>query len=179
MCAISAHFLNQLSLLLLQAPTTVAAGGFPGGPTEQCGTVSGADCMCGTCDGDGNCNYEGNGNKPGPVCLTPAPGNSCTSGAKLSVEWSPSKDCPGATEVELNAEPGLCPGGWYFQKDSSCQQDFVNAYFVNTQCVNGGGTVEVHTSCSCELALCMDFNGYILSGYSMPSVDPFTWYYDE
>ncbi len=174
-----AHFLNQLSLLFLQPPTTVAAGGFPGGPTEECGTVAPSECICGTCDGAGSCTYEGNGNKPGPVCLTPAPGNSCTSGAKLSVEWSPSKDCPGATEVELNAEPGLCPGGWYFQKDSSCQQDFVNAYFVNTQCVNGGGTVEIHTSCSCELALCMDFLGYILNGYSMPTVSDATWYCDE
>ena len=163
----------------MQKPTTEAAGGYPGGPIEQCGTVAPSECICGTCDGQGGCTYEGNGNKPGPVCLTPASGTSCTAGATLSVGWSPSTGCAGVTEVQLNAEPDLCPGGWYFEKDSSCQQDFVNAYFVSTQCVNGGGEVEIHTSCSCDLAVCMDFNGYILSGYAMPTVDPTKWFYDE
>ena len=79
-------------------------------------------------------------------------------------------------EVKLDDEPDLCPLGWYFKKDTTgCNQDFVNTYSVKSGCVNGGDAVDIHTSCSCDLELCTDFQGYVFTGYNVPSKDASIW----
>lgn len=147
---------------------------------EQCGQLSTDEpCVCGTCDGAGNCIYEGKGaSKPQPICLTPATGD-CTEGAALTVSVNPNKGCADDFDVYLNAEDGLCPGGWYIAKPSNCKQSFVNSFHVSSTCVAGGtAPAEIHTSCSCSLEQCMLFAGdYILSGFSLTNSD--VWYYSE
>ena len=152
------------------SPTTAAQGGFVGGiNVDQCAATAPAYCVCGDCNGD-TCDYSNNGNKPGAICLKPAPGNSCDDTAILKVSASPDKNCEGEFEVTRNEESTLCENGWYFQKDlNDCQQKFVNSYSVKTPCVNNNVPVEIHTSCSCELAVCMKFNGYVFTGYNVPS----------
>ena len=157
------------------SPTPTAEGGYTGGMNEdQCAATAPDYCVCGDCN-EGTCDDRSNlSNRPLAICLKPAPGNFCGPSDTLTVTASPDKDCEGEFEVTLtrNAEPGLCEDGWYVKKDvASCQQKFVNNYSVKTACVNNNLPVDIHTSCSCELALCMEFNGYVFTGYNVPSQD--------
>lgn len=152
-------------------PTPTAQGGFTGGiNVDQCAATAPDYCVCGDCNED-TCKYSNNGNSPLAICLKPVPGNSCGPTDTLTVTASPDKDCEGVLEpVIRNAESGLCKDGWYVTKDvANCKQQFVNNYSVKTSCVNNNVAVDIHTSCSCELALCMKFNGYVFTGYNVPS----------
>lgn len=154
------------------SPTPTAEGGFTGGiDVDQCAATAPAYCVCGDCNGT-TCVDSNTSNRPLAICLKPAPGNTCGDTDILKVSASPDKDCEGEFDVTRNAEPNLCEDGWYVTKDlTNCRQQFVNNYSVKTPCVNDNLEVDIHTSCSCELALCMEFNGYVFTGYNIPSQD--------
>ena len=163
------------------SPTPTAEGGYTGGMNEdQCAATAPDYCVCGDCN-EGTCDDRSNlSNRPLAICLKPAPGNTCGDADILKVSASPDKSaspdpdkkCEGVFDVIRNEEPGLCEDGWYVTKDlTNCKQQFVNNYSVKTACVNNNLAVDIHTSCSCELALCMKFNGYIFTGYNVPSQD--------
>jgi hypothetical protein len=140
--------------------------------------------LCGECQSDGTCNFTGQAGgasaRPGAICLQPYGSTSCTVGddaSDLSVEFNPGTNCsPIPLVVALNNNPSLCLNGWYIEKPSTCQQDFVNDYKVQSSCVNGGAEANIHASCSEEIGLCYDYCGFLLVAYSILGQTPPIWY---
>jgi hypothetical protein len=174
------------------SPTPSAAS--PGQP--QCPAPASPACLCGTCsygtlaleitklDGaEGTCEYaEDVGKKAQALCLQPPGGSSC-SGVDLSFTVSPEggSTCiqPGPVGFNSNLK---CPNGWYVERPSDCAPNSgVNNWEVQATCVNGGGRVNIHTSCSCDIGLCTNFSGYTIFGYQLFDKDNqgdySTWYY--
>lgn len=135
-------------------------------PVNECADGVGDNCLCGTCTAENTCTFDNNNNKPEPICLKPASGNSCET-TTLSVSLKP---CKTTFTVDFNNEPGLCPNGWFIESDASCS--FINNYEISSlssSCVNTPQPVQIHASCSCYVALCTDFSGLVLTGYGLPN----------
>ena len=145
--------------------------------------VGETDCLCGECDGvNGTCSFdEASVNKPDTLCLVPlADTTSCDqSNGEATVYLSPpgNMECMGI--VGFNANPLLCPGGWYINRtdladhsNGGCNgQDFTNSMGISTTCA---GEVNIHTSCSCELAQCDKFGNYVINGYAINETYTYT-----
>ncbi len=132
-------------------------------PVDEC-AAKGDNCLCGTCSAENTCIYDNGKNKPEPICLKPASGNSCGQTDTLSVELKP---CKTTVAVDFNNEPGLCPDGWYIKSDASCS--FINNYEITSSSCVVPEPVNIHASCSCYVGLCTDFSGFVLAGYGVPN----------
>ena len=137
-------------------------------------------CICGECGVDNTCNYDSSGNKPDTLCLVPLTDTGCNqSNSDATVYLTPPGGDKCMGNVTFDANPLLCPGGWYINRtdlaensNGGCDgKDFFNSLGVSTTCA---GEVEIHTSCSCEIGLCDKFGDYIIYGYTIDETYTYT-----
>ena len=163
----------SISVQPSQVPSTFQPTDEPLITRPQCENTN--DCLCGVCDESNQCINCNNSNRPDKICIKPS-GSSCNTGSSLNVAYKPPGNCiPQPPTFLLGSNQALCSDGWLIERPSSCK--FYNDLELTTSCVNGGNMVNIHTSCSQEVALCNEYDSsYTIVGYSF--IDGDTWYID-
>jgi hypothetical protein len=147
-------------------------------------------CLCGTCNGVGQCAYNGEAKEAGKglkaeaLCIKPKASHICVNNSILNVEVkpdNPANDCKKEKKDKFTATfntDAKCPDGWYFERPAECAENSgVNNWIVQADCVKKD-KVTIHTSCSCAVGMCYTYdNLYIINGYQLAEADT-TYYYD-
>ena len=133
--------------------------------------------MCGVCDGTGTgqCDYSSGGPKGNAFCIEPLDG-CAVEGDPLTVLFKPGgKNCEGTF---ILGDDEKCPNGWYVSRPTTAglcnggadsDEKITNLDILDTSTC---GAATIHTSCSCDLALCDEFGDYRLTGAILVDTDP-------
>jgi hypothetical protein len=77
-------------------------------------------------------------------------------------------NCKG--EFEFNKDP-KCPGGWLASRPTDGRCNGSDGKITNLDLSGTCGAATIHTSCSCDLALCDEFGDYRVTGAQLVGTD--------